>query len=95
VDTLKFTTYTSGSTSKKTAFSNVILSKVDRDDKQATYTIDMSFDPLLFSAVQSVKLDVPQETTTRSVLNSPDASSLLFNGQTAKPKTNTTNQGGQ
>jgi Tfp pilus assembly protein PilN len=88
VDTLKFTNYTlKGSTDKNKAFSNVLLSKVDRDDKGANYTIDMSFDPALFDAAKDVTLVVPQETTTRSFINSPDANSLLFNGQTGeKPK---------
>ena len=88
VDTLKFTYYTvnNDSTTKKQAFSNVVLTQVDRDDKQATYTIDLSFDPALFGASQAVQLVVPQETTTRSVQDSPNPSSL-FNGQTATPKT--------
>jgi len=88
VDTLKFTNYTlKSSTDKNKAFSNVLLSKVDRDDKGANYTIDMSFDPALFDAAKDVTLVVPQETTTRSFINSPDANSLLFNGQTGeKPK---------
>jgi Tfp pilus assembly protein PilN len=87
VDTLKFTTYTSGQDGTKTAaFSSVVLSKVDRDDKQASYTIDTQFDPALFDAAQNVKLVVPEETTTRSILDSPDPASVLFNGDTgAKP----------
>lgn len=88
VDTLKFTDFTlnNNADNKTKAFSNVVLTQVDRDDKQATYTIDLSFDPTLFSASQSVQLVVPQETTTRSVINSPNPASL-FNGQTAKPST--------
>jgi Tfp pilus assembly protein PilN len=92
VDTLKFTTYSGTDASKKAkAFSNVILSKVDRDDKGASYTIDASFDPALFSGPQSISLTVPQETTTRSVINTPGA---LFNGQT-QTKSASENQGGQ
>jgi Tfp pilus assembly protein PilN len=94
VDTLKFTTYTTGGNSeKKKAFSDVKLTKIDRDEKEATYTINLSFDPALFSSAQDVALIVPQETTTRSVINSPDANSVLFNGQTAQPKKDT--QGSQ
>jgi Tfp pilus assembly protein PilN len=95
IDTLKFTSYTIGDdqSTKKLAFSNVILTKVDRDDKGASYTIDGSFDPLLFTGTQNIKLVVPQQTTTRSVLNAPDPANPLFNGQTgAKP---TTQQGTQ
>jgi len=96
VDTLKFTTYTVQGSSKP-AFSNVILTKVDRNDQAQTtndrvsYTIDASFDPALFAAVQAVQLTVPQETTTRSVLNAA-SSNPIFNGETGKKSTQ---QGGQ
>jgi Tfp pilus assembly protein PilN len=95
VDTLKFTTYTVGGDQTKQikAFSNVILTKVDRNDKNASYTIDASFDPVLFDAASVVALVVPQEVTTRSILNTPSASNPLFNGQTGKPTTPTS--GGQ
>lgn len=84
VDTLKFTSYTLGDdqSTKKLAFSNIILSKVDRNDKGSSYTIDGSFDPALFIGSSNVKLVVPQQTTTRSVINAPDAGNPLFNGQT-------------
>lgn len=88
VDTLKFTTYNASDSSdtnqnsQKNAFSSVILSKIDRDDNGASYVIDCSFDPALLTGTNSVKLTVPQETTTRSVLNAPAASNPLFNGQT-------------
>lgn len=95
VDTLKFTYYTANNdpSTKNPAFSNVILSQVNKANNQATYTIDLSFDPALFSATQSVQLVVPKETTTRSVLDSPNPSEL-FNGQTGKPNT-TSKQGSQ
>lgn len=91
VDTLKFTTYSFQNNSKP-AFSNVILSRIDRNDKEATYTIDANFDPALFNAAQTVDLTVPQETTTRSVLNAPASVNPIFNGDTGKT---TTQQGGQ
>ncbi|MBX4197092.1 hypothetical protein KW801_00865 [Candidatus Saccharibacteria bacterium] len=96
VDTLKFTSYTVGSdqNTKKLAFSNVLLTKIDRDDKGASYTVDATFDPALFSGSQGVTLVVPQETTTRSVINTPDASSPLFNGQT-ETQSESQKQGGQ
>lgn len=74
------------------AFTNVILSQIDRNDKEATYTIDATFDPSLFNASKSIILNVPQETTTRSVLNTPASVNPIFNGDTGK-KTN--QQGGQ
>jgi Tfp pilus assembly protein PilN len=78
----------------KLAFNNVLLTKVDRDDKGASYTIDASFDQALFTGSQSVTLIVPQETTTRSVINAPNASGPLFNGQT-QTQTQAQKQGGQ
>jgi Tfp pilus assembly protein PilN len=64
----------------KPAFSNVILTSVGRDEKGASYAIDTSFDPVLFTGTDNVLLNVPQETTTRSVLESPDLNNPLFNG---------------
>ena len=106
VDTLKFTNYTaspvntdsgqnssSGSNNAQPAFTNVILSKVNRDDKGANYTIDAGFAAALFDASQNVTLTVPQEVTTRSVLNAPSNVNPLFNGDTGTKKTGT--QGGQ
>lgn len=85
VDTIKFTTYQTGQNSNSTpAFTNVVLSQIDRNDQEASYTIEANFDPALFSASQTVKLIVPQETTTRSVLNAP---APLFNGDTGKKAT--------
>lgn len=85
VDTIKFTTYQTGQNSNNTpAFTNVVLSQIDRNDQEASYTIEANFDPALFSASQTVKLIVPQETTTRSVLNAP---APLFNGDTGKKAT--------
>ncbi len=93
VDTIKFTTFTTSTNSNSTqAFSNVVLTSIDRNDKEATYTIDTSFDPALFNATQSVSLKVPQETTTRSVLNAPASVNPIFNGDTGKKPAQ---QGGQ
>jgi hypothetical protein len=88
VDTLKFTTFTTGSQSTaKNAFSNVVLTKVDRSNNLSSYTINVSFDPGLFTAYQNAQLTVPQEVTTRSCINAPGTTCApLFNGQTgAKP----------
>lgn len=66
----------------KPAFSNVVLTKVDRNEKVASYTIDTNYDPSLFVGTNGVNLIVTHEVTTRSVQNTPDASGELFNGQT-------------
>jgi Tfp pilus assembly protein PilN len=82
VDTLKFTSYSTSSSQQKKAFSNVILTKVDRNDKISSYTVNTSFDPNLFAGNNTVTLIVPNEITTRSVINTP-----IFNGQTGtKPQ---------
>jgi Tfp pilus assembly protein PilN len=98
VDTLKFTTFTTDqdTSNKKKAFSNVILSKVSRNDTLATYSITANFDPALFTGTISVQLEVPDIITTRSVIDQPGAANQLFNGQTNQNTTNnTTNQGTQ
>lgn len=93
VDTLKFTTYTTetGSTEKQ-AFPTVIESSFGLTPNSASYTLNVTFDPILFS--NSVtdsngkpitpSLKVPNLTTTRSVINDP--SNLLFNGQFNSPQ---------
>ena len=93
VDTLKFTSFTTAAdaNNKKPAFSNVILTSVDRNEKEATYTITANFDPALFDASQTVTLIVPTEVTTRSVINAPGTDNQLFNGDTGEDNTN---QGG-
>lgn len=93
VDTLKFTNFTTnGDSSKaKPAFSQVLLSQVGRSSKGATYTIVTKYDPVLFDNSQNVTLVVPNQITSRSVINAPDINSLLFNGETG----NKTDQGGQ
>lgn len=61
-DTLKGTKYTTddGKTTKN-AFSDVVLSNFGRDDKGATFTITLTFDPVLFDSTQPVKLIVPAD----------------------------------
>jgi Tfp pilus assembly protein PilN len=93
VDTLKFTNAVIGgdNNNKKPAFTNVVLSSIGRTEKNASYTIDTNFDSSLFDGSQNVTLDVPKEVTTRSVLNTPNIGTLLFNGDTGK---NNNQQGG-
>lgn len=89
VDTLKFTKIKNADSKDQTqrnAFTNVVLSSSGRTDKGASYAVDATFDPALFDNNQIISLDVPKEVTTRSVTQSPDLNSLLFNGDTGIPK---------
>lgn len=73
VDTLKFTNFTtSNDKESKPAFSDVVLATFGRDSDGANYTIDLSFDPEIFSEVVNVKLSVPNIITTRSEVEQPD-----------------------
>ena len=79
VDTLKYTTYTSGSNNSGTpAFNGVVLSSFglnssgSQDASQAaSYTITMSYDRNIFDITQTIKLLVPSLVTTRSETNQP------------------------
>lgn len=58
-DSLKYSTYTIGTDSvAKNAFSNVVLTSFDRTEKNATFTIDFSFDPIIFNNAHEVQLKV-------------------------------------
>jgi Tfp pilus assembly protein PilN len=79
VDTLKYTNYTSDTTTKSApAFSNIVLSSFGLDassqDKSqaASYTIDLLYDKNIFDITKKVNLIVPSETTTRSTQQSTD-----------------------
>lgn len=82
VDTLKFTTYKQGGQdTKKPAFPSVIESSFGLSGKNASYSLTITFDPVLFSNSGGVELLVPAGlSTTRSVLDDP--MNVLFNGQT-------------
>lgn len=77
VDTLKFTSYNAqASNSVKStakAFSNVVLTAFSRNTTQAVYTIDFTFDPLIFDNTNTVTLTVPNIISTRSEVNQPKA----------------------
>jgi Tfp pilus assembly protein PilN len=70
VDTLKYTTYTTGGGSaSQPAFSNIVLSSFSlngsNDSSQAAdYAIALSYNPAIFDVTQNVKLSVPNVTTT-------------------------------
>lgn len=83
-DALKRATYddkTAGTTGAP-AFSSVVLTSFGRDSQGATYTIDFSFDPVLFSASDQVTLNVPQTTNAPQV---PGINGEIFKALT-KPK---------
>lgn len=75
VDTLKFTKYTvTGTEDQKNAFSEVVLSSFSIGDKESSYTINLKYDPELFSSKNAeVKLVVPKQITTRSTTERPEA----------------------
>ncbi len=78
VDTLKFTSYkTDGDTTKKPAFSNVVLSTfaltgttsktpVVAVAQPANYTITLAYDPIIFDITKKISLIVPNLITTRA-----------------------------
>ena len=72
-DTLKFTTYTSsnGGKTPPPAFSQVQLTGFSPNSKGATYTIQLSYDPAIFDAANTITLTVPKITSTRSATEQP------------------------
>lgn len=72
VDTLKFTEYKQDAQTHK-AFSEVVLGSFGRADKGASYTINLKFDPIIFSNTTKVTLTVPEKVTTRSETEKPGA----------------------
>lgn len=76
VDTLKYTTYSNGDKDADStkAFSNVVLSSfgLTSDNKRAaSYSITVSYDPVIFDNTQDAKFNVPNLITTRSALDKP------------------------
>ncbi|MDB5163970.1 MAG: hypothetical protein JWS12_588 [Candidatus Saccharibacteria bacterium] len=74
VDTLKFTNFTTDQSAQAIstkAFSNVVLSTFGKDDKGASYHLDLKFDPAIFDVSKAVNLVVPATTTTRSETEKP------------------------
>jgi len=82
IDTLKYTKYSNDTNSDMTpAFKDVVLTSFSlstgsQDPKKvASYTITMSYDPMLFDISKNVQLTVPKITTTRAQLT--DTSDLF------------------
>lgn len=73
VDTLKFTKYQIDNEIKGNAFSGVVMTSFGRDERSATYQIDMKFDPIIFEGAKNVALVVENVITTRSETEKPDA----------------------
>lgn len=75
VDTLKFSEFTTtADKSSRKAFTGVTLTNYGRDEKGATYTINLTFDPAIFSSdSEGIQLIVPKIITTRSETERPNA----------------------
>jgi Tfp pilus assembly protein PilN len=95
IDTLKFTTYKlDGTDTGKKAFPYVLEKQFTLGEKNATYALEIQFDPALFSNQQKAALKVPSGlSTTRSVINDP--SNPLFNGDTGQGAAKSNQGGGQ
>lgn len=73
VDTLKFTEYTTdGDETSHQAFTGVVLTNFGRDNANASYTIELNFDPTIFSQQAQAELKVPNIVTTRSGVAQPE-----------------------
>jgi Tfp pilus assembly protein PilN len=74
VDTLKFTTFkTDDNADGKAIFTGVSLASFGRDKEGASYSINLTYDPIIFNSLYPAKgLIVPNNiTTTRSELGRP------------------------
>lgn len=71
-DTLKFATYDTESTKEAKPFTNVVTT-LSRNEQSSSFTIIMTFDPIIFSGNEKVTLVVPNITTTRSETEKPQA----------------------
>ncbi len=78
VDTLKFTTYSDSATANtaeapaaQKPFPSVVLSSFSRTEKEATYSILITFDPLIFNSNNNVVFTVPKQISTRSETEKP------------------------
>ena len=74
VDTLKFTTFKADdSETAKQVFTSVVLTSFSRDKAGASYSVNFSYDPVIFKSDHKVSdMTVPQnKITTRSELGRP------------------------
>ena len=72
-DTLKFTTFTTGSSAaSQNAFTNVVLSSFSVSQTSTSYSFSAQVNPALFiSSNQISQLNIPPEITTRSIYDQP------------------------
>lgn len=63
-DTLKATKYSQDGVDEEKAFKDVVMSSFSRDDCGASFTINATFDPLIFDGTQKVALVVPSGIST-------------------------------
>ena len=76
IDTLKFTTYSAANDDGSKAddgkpFSSIVLGEFTRTDKDATYTVNLSYDEAIFDGNKKIVLTVPKITSTRSETEKP------------------------
>ena len=95
VDTLKYTMYTIDNAQPSTkAFNNVVLtsfglnSDAGSTTRPASFSVTLTYDPLIFDITKNVQLQIPSQTTTRAGLDNADA---LFQN-VPKPTTKAGNQ---
>jgi Tfp pilus assembly protein PilN len=71
-DTLKFSKYSKdGEAAADKAFTNVVLAQFGKNNDATSYSISMSFDPVLFSNTSEVGLIIPRGATTNSITGQP------------------------
>ncbi len=71
VDTLKFTTFSSGGGDAQPAFTDVVLTSFALTQHEADYTVSFTYSPDIFNITKELKLTVPNKVTTRSELEQP------------------------
>lgn len=74
VDTLKFTTYAypDGADRKELKpFSDVVLGNFSKNEKDSTYQVKLTFDPVIFDSANTGTMQVPKITSTRSETEKP------------------------
>lgn len=71
-DTLKFATYKDKTTDQGKPFSNIVTT-LARSDKGTSYTFSLNFEPALFQSDDERVLVVPNQVSTRSVTEKPEA----------------------
>jgi hypothetical protein len=78
VDTLKFTKYTTKDSQEQLpAFKEVVLTTFGKDDRGASFDVNLKFEPPIFASQSEVTLVVPNIVTTRSAIASPDEDLLI------------------